>query len=264
MELLLVPVDKIQLALICLARVAAILGSMPIFGSAQTPARVKTVLALLVTVLILPAVETTLPSNAFAPLSLGLLIANEAMLGIMMGFIARLIFTAVEFGGTIVGYQMGFAAANVYDPQNQRQVSLISQFQNVFAILVFLALDVHHMFLEVMVDSYRTLPPGLLDFSGEAVPLVMELTGHMFVLAIRFSAPILAVLLLSGLVLGILARVFPQLNVFMLSFPINIGMAFVIIGLTMNLVVALLTREFAGLPEHFEQLLFHLQGQQGP
>lgn len=260
MELELVPVEKIQLTLICLARVAALFGSMPVIGTGQTPARAKTVLALLITLLIFPAVEPALPRNQFSPLSLGLLVASEAMLGIMMGFIARLIFTAVEFGGTIVGYQMGFAAANVYDPQNQRQVSLVSQFQNVFAILVFLALDVHHLFLEVMVDSYQVLPPGLLDFSGQAVPFIMELTGHMFVLAIRFSAPILAVLLLSGLVLGILARVFPQLNVFMLSFPINIGMAFVIIGLTMNMVVALLSREFSLLPEHFAQLLLSLQG----
>jgi flagellar biosynthetic protein FliR len=130
----------------------------------------------------------------------------------------------------------------------------------VFAILVFLVLDVHHIFLEVLVDSYRILPPGLLDFSSEAVPFIMELTGNMFVLAIRFSAPVLAVLLLSGLVLGILARVFPQLNVFLLSFPINIGMAFIIIGLTMNLVVALLSREFFALPDTFEQLMIYLRG----
>jgi len=259
-ELLLFPVAKLQLILICLARVAAILGSMPVFGSGQVPARVKTMLAIFVTLLIFPLVEPGLPNYSFAPLPLMLLVANEALLGIMMGFIARLIFTAVEFGGTIVGYQMGFAAANVYDPQNQRQVSLVSQFQNVFAILVFLALDVHHIFLEVLVDSYRILPPGLLDFSSEAVPFIMELTGNMFVLAIRFSAPVLAVLLLSGLVLGILARVFPQLNVFLLSFPINIGMAFVIIGLTMNLVVALLSREFFTLPETFEQLMIYLRG----
>nr|WP_320050096.1 flagellar biosynthetic protein FliR [uncultured Desulfuromonas sp.] len=258
MELLLFPVEKLQLALICLARVAAILGSMPVFGSGQVPARAKLILALFMTFLIFPGVEPLLPSYSFDPLPLMLLIANEALLGIMMGFIARLIFTAVEFGGTIVGYQMGFAAANVYDPQNQRQVSLVSQFQNVFAILVFLALDVHHLFIQALVDSYSQLPPGLLDFSSEAVPFIMELTGHMFVLAIRFSAPILAVLLLSGLVLGILARVFPQLNVFLLSFPINIGMAFIIIGLTMNMVVAMLNREFFSLPETFERLLYYL------
>ncbi|MDY0191445.1 MAG: flagellar biosynthetic protein FliR [Desulfuromonas sp.] len=260
MELLLVPVDKIQLALICLARVAGIMGSIPVLGSAQVPTKAKTILALLLTALLFPSVESFLPQQDFQPVALGLLVANEALLGIIFGFIARIIFTAVEFGGTIVGYQMGFAAANVYDPQNQRQVSLISQFQNVFAILIYLALDVHHVFIRVMVDSYHVLPPGMLDFSGGAVPFVMELTGQMFSLAVRFSAPILAVLLLSGLVLGVLARVFPQLNVFMLSFPINIGMAFLIIGLTMNLVAGLLSREFSMLPERFEQLLLLLKG----
>lgn len=260
MELLLVPVDKIQLALICLARVAAIIGSMPVFGSGQVPARAKTLLALMLTALILPAVESYLPADAFTPLSLGLLVANETLLGIMLGFVARLVFTAVEFGGTIVGYQMGFAAANVYDPQNQRQVSLLSQFQNVIAILIFLVLDIHYVFIRVLVDSYQLLPPGLLDFSAGAIPFVMELTSRMFVLAIRFSAPILAVLLLSGLVLGILSRVFPQLNVFMLSFPINIGLAFIIIGLTLNMVVALISREFSLLPDHFEHLLLLLKG----
>lgn len=260
MELQLVPVDKIQLALICLARVAGIFGSMPIFGSGQVPARAKTILALFTTAVIFPSVQAYLPQHDFKPISLGIMMANEALLGIMLGFIARIIFTAVEFGGTIVGYQMGFAAANVYDPQNQRQVSLISQFQNVFAILIFLALDVHHIFIRVMVDSYHVLRPGLLDMSGGAVPFIMELTSHMFALAVRFSAPILAVLLLSGLVLGVLSRVFPQLNVFMLSFPINIGLAFIIMGLTMNIVAALLSKEFTALPERFEHLLMTLKG----
>jgi flagellar biosynthetic protein FliR len=259
-ELFLVPVDKIQLVLICLARVAGLFGSMPVFGSGLVPTKAKTILVLLMTVLIFPSVEATIPQQAFKPLELGVLVVNEALLGIMLGFIARIIFTAVEFGGTIVGYQMGFAAANVYDPQNQRQVSLISQFQNVFAILIFLALDVHHIFIRVMVDSYHLLPPGNLDLGGGAVPFIMELTSHMFALSVRFSAPILAVLLLSGLVLGILSRVFPQLNVFMLSFPINIGMAFIIMGLTMNIVASLLGQEFSALPERFEHLLLLLKG----
>ena len=259
MDLLPLPIEKVQLALICLARVAGIFGSMPIFGSGMATARVKTLLSIMLTLVIFPVVEPYLPAHDFTPVSLGLIVVSEAMLGIMLGFVARIIFTAVEFGGTIVGYQMGFAAANVYDPQNQRQVSLISQFQNVFAVLIFLALDVHHDLLRVMVDSYQLLPPDMLGFSGEAVPFIMQLTGNMFVLAVRFSAPILAVLLLSGLVLGILSRVFPQLNVFMLSFPVNIGLAFIILGLTMDLVAALLSREFASLPYRLEHLLMLLR-----
>jgi flagellar biosynthetic protein FliR len=172
-----------------------------------------------------------------------------------MGLIARLIFTAVEFGGTIIGYQMGFAAANVFDPQNERQISLISQMQNVFAILIFLAIDGHHIFLRTAVESFHLLPPGGIDLSGDAIPFLIELSSHMFVLAVQFSAPVLAVLLLSGLILGILARTFPQGNVFLLSFPLNIAISFAVIALTLSLVSIVLRREFDNLADHFFTML---------
>jgi len=259
-ELSLISVAAAQHMLICLSRVAAILASMPVFGTNMVPGRVKIALAVMLTLLVYPAVKTSINITDFSPVSMGLLMANEVILGVMLGFISRLIFTAVEFGGTVVGYQMGFAAANVYDPQNQRQVSLMSQFQNVFAILIFLAIDGHHIFLRTMVASYELLPPGLLDLSGPAVPYIVELMGHMLVVAVRFSAPVLAVLLLSGLILGIMSRIFPQMNVFLLSFPINIGLSFIITGLTMSVVISLLQTEFAILPDRFWLLLEGLRG----
>ncbi|MCA1797100.1 MAG: flagellar biosynthetic protein FliR [Geobacteraceae bacterium] len=260
MELSLISVITVQQMLVCLARVAAILTSMPVFGTNMVPARAKVALAIMLTILVHPVVNIDVTGVGFSTLSMGMLMAKEVILGGMLGFVARLIFTAVEFGGTVVGYQMGFAAANVYDPQNQRQVSLMSQFQNVFAILVFLAIDGHHIFLRTLVASYDLLPPGMLDLSGPAVPFIVELMGHMMVLAVRFSAPVLAVLLLSGLILGIMTRVFPQLNVFLLSFPINIGLALIITGLTMAVVVSLLQGEFAALPERFWLLFEGLRG----
>ena len=260
MELSLVSVATVQQMLVCLARVAAIITSMPVFGTNMVPMRAKVVLAIMLTILVFPVVDINLSGVAFTTLSMGILMANEVILGAMIGFVARLIFTAVEFGGTVVGYQMGFAAANVYDPQNQRQISLMSQFQNVFAILVFLAIDGHHIFLRTLVASYDLVPPGFLDLSGPAVPYIVELMSGMLVLAVRFSAPVLAVLLLSGLILGIMSRVFPQLNVFLLSFPINIGLAFIITGLTMAVVISLLQAEFAALPERFWWLFEGLRG----
>ncbi len=260
MELSLISVTAVQHMLICLSRIAAILASMPVFGTNMVPGRVKVTLAVMLSVLVYPVVETKINIVNFSTVYMGLLMANEVILGVMLGFVSRLIFTAVEFGGTVVGYQMGFAAANVYDPQNQRQVSLMSQFQNVFAILVFLAIDGHHLFLRTMVDSYELIPPGLLDLSGPAVPYIVELMGYMLILAVRFSAPVLAVLLLSGLILGIMSRVFPQMNVFLLSFPINIGLSFIITGLTMSVVISLLQNEFAALPERFWLLFEGLRG----
>lgn len=240
-------VETLQQFLICVTRIAALFGSLPVFSGGQTPMRFKAALSIAFALVIFPVVEPLLPSFPFEPFTLGLLLVKEVLLGVMVGFMARLVFTAVEFGGTIVGYQMGFAAANIFDPQNQQQISLIAQFQNVFAILIFLAINGHHMLIRAMVESFRMLPPGTADFSREAIPYLMELTSRMFVLGIKFSAPILAVLLLSGLVLGIMSRVFPQLNVFMLSYPINIGLAFLVMGVSLNLIAGLLRREFVFL-----------------
>lgn len=221
--------------------------------------QMKAALSLTISLLVFPIISPLVPNFPQTVIGIGLLVGQEALLGFILGFMGRLIFTAVEFGGTIIGYQMGFAAANVFDPQNQRQISLMSQFQSVFAILLFLAFDAHHLFLRAIVHSYRLLPPGNLSISGGGVPFLMDLTGNMFILAVRFSAPVLALLLLSGLVLGIMARVFPQLNVFMLSFPINIGMALLVIGLTFQMVSTLLGREFNLLGERFMHM-FQLLG----
>ncbi len=234
------------------------MGAIPVLFSGQTPMMIRTGLTVAISLVLFPIMSTFIPTVSFEPLSFTLLIINEVLLGALIGLIARFIFTAVEYGGTVIGYQMGFAAANIFDPQNQRQTSLISQFQNIFAILIFLALNIHHIFLQTAVNSYKLLPPGQLNISGEAIPYLIELSSIMFALGVQFSAPVLAVLLLSGLILGILARTFPQLNVFLLSFPLNIGIAFTVIGLTLNLVYILLRREFDALAERFFTILQYL------
>lgn len=254
MELQNIPVERFQAFLICAARIGSMLGSLPIFSGGQVPMKIRTTLALAFSLVMFPVVEPMLPRPDFSALNLGLLMANEAVLGLMVGFVGRLVFNAVEFGGTVIGYQMGFAAANVFDPQNQQQTSLIAQFQNVLAILIFLALDIHHIFLRAIVASYETLPPGVFDFSGGAVPYLLQLSGNIFILGVKFSAPVLAVLLISGMVLGILSRIFPQLNVFMLSYPLNIGLALLGIGLTLSLVTSLLGREFNALWDQLQHL----------
>ena len=258
MDLQLIPVEKFQDFLVVAARVAGFVGAIPVFSGAQTPVRVKTGLVLAISLILFPVMGEGLPEVSFVPVPFLLLIINEALLGTLIGLIARLIFTAVEFGATVIGYQMGFAAANVFDPQGERQVALVSQFQNVFAILIFLAVNGHHHFLRTAVRSYELLPPGQLQIAGEAVPYLMQLASHMFTLGVLFSAPVLAILLFSGLILGILARVFPQLNVFLLSFPLNLGIAFIVISLTLDISFVLLRREFDSLPERMVTLLQHL------
>jgi flagellar biosynthesis protein FliR len=258
MDLQLLPIDKFQSFLVCAARVAGFVSAIPILFGTQALMRFKTGLTVMIALVLFPIMSPFIPSTSFQPASFLFLVVNETLVGLILGLMTRLIFTAVEFGGTVIGYQMGFAAANVFDPQNQRQTSLVSEFQNVFAILLFLALNVHHIFIRAAVQSYTLLPPGKLDLSHAAIPYLIELSSKMFSLSLQFSAPVLAILLMSGLILGIMARSFPQLNVFMLSFPLNIGISFIVIGLTLDVVSILLRREFDAFLEHINTLLHFL------
>jgi len=250
-----IPINDFQIFLICLSRVAGFVAAVPVLLANQTPGRIRAGFVFMVALVLFPVMEPSIPPIEFKTGAFLILMISEVLLGSAIGLIARMVFTAVEYGGTVIGYQMGFAAANIFDPQNERQLSLISQFQNVFAILIFLAIDGHQVFFQVAAQSYKILPPGVFNISGDAIPYLLQLSSRIFLLGIQFSAPVLAVLLLSGLILGILARVFPQLNVFLLSFPLNIGISFTVIGLTLPLVTILLRREFDNLNERFMTLM---------
>lgn len=255
MDLQLVPVAQFQTFLLCLARVIALVAAIPAFAGAAASVRMKLGLAVATALVLFPLMAPHTPQVDFTLTGFGLLMVNEVLLGALIGLVAQLVFTAVSFGGTVIGYQMGFAAANIFDPQTTQQLSLMSQFINILALLAFLAMDGHHFFFRVIVESYRLLPPGPLDFSAGAVETLMRLGSHMFVLGVKFSAPVLALLLITNIVLGILARVFPQLNVFMLSFPLNIGIALIVIGLTLEAMFFVLRREFDTMGENILTLL---------
>jgi flagellar biosynthetic protein FliR len=244
----------IQGFLICLARIAAIFAAIPVFSGAQIPPQLRIGVAVMFGLLTYPIVRDFIPSGSYSVLELGLVIGVEVIFGLLVGFLAQLVFMAAEFAGAVVGYQMGFAAANIFDPSTQQQVSLLSQFQGILAILLFLALDVHHLFLEALVASFERLPPGSLNLAGGAIPMLVDIFSQSFVLSIRIMAPIMVLLMLISLTLGIMSRIFPQLNVLMLSFPLKIGVALMVMGMILGTTIRILGNEFAALSERFLNL----------
>ena len=254
MDLPAIPVEAWQGFLVCLARVLAVIGSIPIFGENAGPARVRVGLAFMLTLLLFPVVKPYLPLGGLSFLPFMLILVQEVLFGIIMGFIAKLILVAIQFGGTVVGYKMGFAMANIMDPQSQHQVPLMGQFLNVIGLLVFLSVDGHHIFLRALVGSYEILPPGTVEFTGMAIPYVISLTGDMFVLGLQLTAPVLIVLILNYFGLGIMARLMPQMNVLMLSWPVNQALGFLFLGLSLNMIVFLLCKEFQDLGQKFVHL----------
>jgi len=259
MDLPIIPLHQLQSFFLCLARVMALVTAIPAFAGDQIVGRMKIGLGVITALILFPAMAPYAPKEPLSLTWFGVLLVNEVLIGVLIGLATQMVLAALSFGGTVIGYQMGFAAANIFDPQTTQQLSLMSQFANILALFVFLALDLHHFYFRAIVDSFALLPPGPLDFSHEAIDNLMRQASHMFVLGVKFSAPVLALLLLTNLVLGIFARVFPQLNVFMLAFPLNIGIAFVVIGLTFPAIFSILRREFDTMGENLLTLLHLLK-----
>jgi flagellar biosynthetic protein FliR len=159
-------------------------------------------------------------------------ICSEIAIGITIGLSIKLIFTGIQLAGQIAGLQMGLAMANVMDPSSSVQIPLFSQLFNLMAMLVFLAVNAHHLFFKAIVDSYRFLPPLTLQMTNQLVALMMKLAANMFVLAIKVGAPLIAIMLLVSVGLGLVARTVPQMNIFVVAMPLKIliGLAFMMIA----------------------------------
>ncbi|PID39974.1 MAG: flagellar biosynthetic protein FliR [Proteobacteria bacterium] len=226
-----VPLDAFYALLLIFFRVIAILFSSPILDTATIPVLFRAALALAVSVLLLPLIDTSvnLPEMNLIAIVLG--IVSEIVIGITIGLTVKLLFTGIQLAGQIAGYQMGFAVANVMDPATSAQIPLLSQLFNLTAMLVFLSINAHHMFFSALVDSYTLIPPLSMQFRPELTEFMMTLAANMFTIAIKVGAPLIAVMLLVSVGMGLVARTVPQIHIFIVAMPLKIliGFAFMLI-----------------------------------
>jgi flagellar biosynthetic protein FliR len=211
------------------------------------------------TLVFFPVVRGRMPQLPADSISLGLLMGREALVGLSLGLLSQVIFSAVEFCGQIVGTQMGFGAASLFDPSQGTQQNVMSVFQNLLATLLFMVLGMHHVFIRAIVESYTVVPLGAWHMSGELLRFVVATTTGVFVLAVKLAAPVMASLLAASMALGVMARAFPQMNIFMISFPLNIGLGFLVLGATLLVFMRTLGSAFAGMEQQMHAL-FRLLG----
>jgi flagellar biosynthetic protein FliR len=137
-------------------------------------------------------------------------------------------------GGELVGFQMGLSLAHVIDPQSGMDSSALAQFHYFLGTLIFLAVDGHHWFFRALVQSFQVLAPGEIHLQAGLFTAFTTLTGNMFVIAVKLSAPVMAVLLFTQIAMGILAKAVPQVNILMTSFPITICVGLVFLGFSLD------------------------------
>ncbi len=240
--------------MLVLSRVAGIFAALPVFGGRRVPTNIKALLVFMITLVCFPTLSITMPQVPTDAFSLALLAFSEIMIGLTLAFITQIVFAAVEFSGQILGMQMGLTISSILDPSQGTQVQIMSVIQTLFATLLFLSLNVHHMFIRAIMDSFRVIPIGGWRLSTELINFLVVRTADIFIIGIRLAAPVMVALLLTTIALGIMARAFPQMNIFMISMPLNIGLGLVILGMTLSIFFHVLQGTFGNLSEQINTL----------
>ena len=208
-----------------LARILALLAAAPPFNNQGLNTRTRLVLGLAIALAITPALPKIAAIDPASGLGL-LILAQQLVIGLAMGFAMRLVFTAIDLAGTMISNQMGLGFATAYDPQSAAQTAVISQFLGMLGLLVFLAIDGHLMVIATLGRSFALLPIGANAVASTSWLNIANAGGLIVSSGVLRSLPIVVALLIANIALGVLGRVAPQLNLMAIGFPITIVLGF--------------------------------------
>lgn len=227
-----------------LTRILGVMATAPLFGNPGIPVRVKVGLGILLALIVAP----TLPAlPAVDPMSLMgvIILAQQFLIGIAIGFIVRIVLTAIELAGEVTGMTMGLGFATFYDPQSKGRSSAIAQFLSLLTMMVYLASNLHLVVLSVLVDTFATMPISADPMGGAFFQQLVVWCGRIFSAGVQLSLPVVVALLITNIALGILTRAAPQLNLFGIGFPITLAIGFMMLALMMPYLAVPIERLFA-------------------
>ncbi len=213
-------------------RIGAAIGVAPVFGARTVPVRTRLALALVLTAVVAPLVPATPAAELLSAEGL-LVAAHQILIGLLMGFVLLVVFAAFVLGGQVVAMQMGLGFASLVDPQNGVQTPMVSQLYVLLATLVFLALDGHLTLIQVLAESFYTMPIDAAGVGTAGIWQVILWGREIFAGAVMIALPAIITLLLVNLSFGVLTRSAPQLNIFAVGFPVIILSGYVVIMVTL-------------------------------
>jgi flagellar biosynthetic protein FliR len=235
--------EKIIVFFGILLRVTSFISFFPFFGERSVPMRIKILTSFVLGIFLYPLVEKNVAP--YLSVDFGILIWAwiaffEVILGAALGLLVRMLFFAVLTAAQFVSTQMGFNMSNIYDPMSGSFGVHMNTLFYLFAMMVFLALNAHHLFIEGLARSFELIALGGARFNGEWQHLLTDSVTLLFIVVAKLSAPIIVVTFMANAAMGVISRVIPQMNVMMVAFSVNILIGFFVL--------------FASLPMLFTQL----------
>ena len=245
--------------LLVFLRVGAFLLVLPFFSVVNFPPTMRVALSALVALLLAPLLAPFAGAKLTFISLMGVMI-QEISIGLLLGFVSRMVFYAVDLAGNIVATQMGLNMATLFDPASSQNEQALSSVLFFLAAVVMLTLDLHHWMLVGFERTYSVLPMGSVHLNNALFETIVAQTGNIFVVALQISAPIIAVSFVVTLVFAVMSRAVPQMNVFSESFGIRIVGGLIVFGFTMQLTAQHVLNYLNRLPDDLLALAQMLGG----
>lgn len=215
--------DTIEGFFLVLTRLSVLVFMLPFFNTRVFPALVKAGFSLVLAIILFPVISmenSTFPGSltAFAGL-----MAVELIVGMILGLMVMAVFEGVRLMGQVVGFETGFAIANVFDPQSGAQISLLANFAFFVSMTLFLLFNGHHVLIQAVKESFELLPVGSMTMNPALVGQMIAVTSDIFVIALKIGAPAIAALLLTKVAFGLVTKLIPQMNIMIVAFPVQIA-----------------------------------------
>ncbi len=242
------------LYLLVFARVGTMLMLIPALGEQVIPARMRLSFALALTLVLYPVLSASLPPLPGDFTGVIALLFHELVVGLILGSFTRFVMAATQVAGSVIAYQSGLSIAQSADPtQNGIQGAMIGSFLSLLAVTLIFATDLHHMAIAAIYDSYMVFSPTAPLMFDDALRMALQAISGAFVIGVQMSAPFIVFGLVFYVGMGILSRLMPQLQVFFIAMPVNVGLGLLLLFL-------LLAMMMGWYLTHFEAQLALLRG----
>ncbi len=223
-----ITVESIESFLLILVRLSAFIFAAPIFSNSQIPRKVKACFSVFISMIIYNTVAVELPAYSDV-ISFAILVMQEAIVGLILGFIISACMYIVNCAGRLIDMEMGLSMANMMDPSTRIQASITGAFYTQMVLLLLLITNMHYYILRAIVDSFKHVPLGGVVFHAGLYEIMQSFLVDFFVIGFRIVLPVFAAMLIVNVVLGVLARIAPQMNMFVVGMQLKIFVGLVIL-----------------------------------
>jgi flagellar biosynthetic protein FliR len=226
MEPILISTPEIIRFVIVLLRVSGIMLFAPFFSNQAVPLQIRAAFALVVAYVLAPSLPLSTIPNGFELSNITGLAAGEILSGVLLGFAASCVFAGMQFAGQIISFQLGFSLINQIDPQTNVEAPVFSFIHNYVGLLFFILINGHHWFLLAISDSFGPLPIGGFRINGSVLAWLLEISAQILVIGLRIAGPVIVVTTITDIILGILGRAAPQIQILIVGMPLKILVGF--------------------------------------